>query len=169
MSELKELQDTLEIEYGKLCFLHGSVDVIKTLIEDDYDRITKSYNSADEIPIHPYSQDDMRPIIDGIKNGAGKEWIHLVNLNTKEKEVADIIDIFISYLDKLKAINIPTFEFITGAETLFDDCRQRVNDYKSKSGKRFVKRLLSDKMMIVLYVIVLLIITATILTAVFNV
>lgn len=169
MSELKEAQDILETEYGKLCFLHGSVNVIKALIEDNYDQITKSYNSDDEIPTHPYSQDAMRPIIDGIKNDAGKEWINLVNLNTKEKEVTDIIDIFISYLDKLKDINIPTFEFITGAETLFDDCRNRVDCYKRQNGKRFVKRLLSDKIMIVLYVIVLLILTATILTAVYNV
>lgn len=170
MSDLKDSQDILDTEYGKLCFLHGSVDVIKLLIKDDYDRVTKSHNSSeDEKSITPYSKEDLKPLLDGIKKEADKEWIYLVYLNIKGKEVTDIIDTFIRYLDKLKAIDIPTFEFIDGVETLFGDCRQRIDNYKSKNGKRFVKRILSDKIMIVLYVIVLLIILATILTAVFNV
>lgn len=171
MNDLKASLDTLDTEYGKLCFFHGMLDTVKILIKDDYDRLQKNYYKSGTIKrvVRPYADRDLQPIIKGIKDDADKEWVQLVYLNNNDKEVIDIIDSFIEYAGKIRAIDIPSFQFLEDVDRTFDICRSKLTAYKQSNGKRFIKRLLSDKMMIVLYIAVLLLIVATVLTKVYKV
>ena len=160
MSELKTIIDVLDAEYGELCVLQGKMDALKVICEDNS---IQSRSISSEV----FSQ--IQIIKDDIKDDADKKWIDLVYLNVKENEVIDIIDTFIEYADSIKSMKQVSFEYLNDSKKIFDVCRKKVNEYKDTYGKRLIKRLLTDKMMIALYAVVLFDIVGVIITGLLGV
>lgn len=167
MSDSQSVIDTLDTEYGKLCVFSGEIYTLKTIYKNEYDNSIA--DNEHRIPIDNNAcLSSKQKLLEIIKDDANKEWINLVYLNVKGNEVIDIIDTFIAYTDKLKSMEQVLDKDINDLDRLFVVCRKKFNDYKDTNGKRLLKKLLPDKMMIVLYIVVLLIIVGTILSSVLN-
>ena len=79
------------------------------------------------------------------------------------------MEIYVTYVNKIKSMQEAPFSLVDETTRLYNQAIDQFDRYKSKSGNRLVKRILTDKVMIFLFVVVLLIVVGVIVSNFFGV
>lgn len=90
------------------------------------------------------------------------------NSNVEDKDLSDLMHLVMEYLHDISAIKELNFLSINQFEESEKKIINLFDDYKRISGKRFVKLVLEDKIMISLYILLGIIIISTCLTYFFG-
>lgn len=182
-SELQNYFDSLESGLRKIHYLHGIIRSLKMVMQLDYDT---DIDKQEQMKIHGYKSEDeyyaskkgarwvdavelKKTLVKLANDEATKVFDELRNLNIKGKEANKVLEIYVTYVNKIKSMQEAPFSLVDETTRLYNQAIDQFDQYKSKSGNRLVKRILTDKVMIFLFVVVLLIVVGVIVSKFFGV
>lgn len=182
-SELQNYFDSLESGLRKIHYLHGIIRSLKMVMQLDYDT---DIDKQEQMKIHGYKSEDeyyaskkgvrwvdavelKKTLVKLANDEATKVFDELRNLNIKGKEANKVLEIYVTYVNIIKSMQEAPFSLVDETTRLYNQAIDQFDQYKSKSGNRLVKRILTDKVMIFLFVVVLLIVVGVIVSKFFGV
>ena len=74
-----------------------------------------------------------------------------------DKESTSLLDTYVTYVNKIKSMQEAPFSLIDETSRLYNKAIDQFDQYKEGASKRLIKRVVTDRTMIILFVIVLLI------------
>lgn len=175
-SEIQNYLDSLEFGLNKINYLHGMMHVLKIILQQKYDEQEKKHSEmekkgykteAEYYAAHKGARwidaDELqKEIIQKANAEADKIYDELRNMNVKGKEANKVMQIYVDYVTKIQSMQEVPFSLIDETTRLHDKAIAQFTEYKKKSSKRLLKRLFTDKVMIVLYSMVLTIIVTAV-------
>lgn len=178
-----EKGSVLAVQGIKLVYLHGIIRSLKMVMQLDYDT---DIDKQEQMKIHGYKSEDeyyaskkgarwvdavelKKTLVKLANDEATKVFDELRNLNIKGKEANKVLEIYVTYVNKIKSMQEAPFSLVDETTRLYNQAIDQFDRYKSKSGNRLVKRILTDKVMIFLFVVVLLIVVGVIVSNFFGV
>ena len=170
-NELQSHFDALESGLRKIHYLHGITHTLKTVMQLDYDT---DIDKHEQMRIHGYKSEDeyyaskknarwidavelKKHLIKLANDEAQKVFDELRNLNIKGKESTSLLDTYVTYVNKIKSMQEAPFSLIDETSRLYNKAIDQFDQYKEGASKRLIKRVVADRTMIILFVIVLLI------------
>lgn len=168
-NELQSHFDALESGLRKIHYLHGIIHTLKTVMQLDYDT---DIDKHEQMKIHGYKSEDeyyaskknarwidavelKKHLIKLANDEAQKIFDELRNLNIKGKESTTLLDTYVTYVNKIKSMQEAPFSLIDETSRLYNKAIDQFDQYKEGASKRLIKRVITDRTMIVLLVIVL--------------
>lgn len=182
-SEIQKVMESLESGLYKLNYLHGMVYTLRIVLQHKYDEREKKhaemerrgYKTEEEYYVAHRdidwidANDLQKEIIKKANNEAERAFDELRNINTNDHEANEIIDTYINYVNKIQFMKEVSFSFVDEVGHLHDEAIKQFEKYKKNNGRRIFKRILTDRVMICLYILIFLIIAATITTKILGI
>ena len=177
-SEIQNYLDSLEFGLNKINYLHGMMHVLKIILQQKFDEQEKKHSEMEKKGYKTEAEyyaahkgirwidaDELqKEIISKANAEADKIYDELRNMNVKGKEANKVMQAYVDYVTKIQSMKEVPFTLIDETTRLHDKAAAQFAEYKKKSSKRLMKRLFTDKVMIVLYIVVFVIVLASVAT-----
>ena len=175
-SEMQNYLDALESGCNKLNYLDGMVHFLRFVLQEKYDAQEKKHSEmekkgykceAEYYAAHQGTEwidaDELQKrIVQKANDEAEKIFDELRNMNVKGREANKVMETYVAYVSKIQSMKEVHFSLIDETTKLHDKATVQYEEYKKKSRKRLLKRLFTDRVMIVLHIMVFVIIVAAV-------
>ena len=147
--------ELLETNINKISYIHGELSVIKKVAEIIHDQEIDMRNRAEpyagasdaEILSSQRMMDDLQSEILGL------DHIFLVN-----QEAMVVIKSCLDYVQKIQAMKNCSFAVFDELDKLWNNANKQFENYAISNKKRLLRQIATDRIMLVLYIIVFLIV-----------
>ena len=170
-NELQSHFDALELGLRKIHYLHGIIHTLKIVMQLDYDT---DIDKHEQMRIHGYKSEDeyyssrknarwidavelKKHLIKLANDEAQKVFDELRNLNITCKESTSLLHTYVTYVNKIQSMQEAPFSLVDEASSLYNKAIDQFDQYKKGASKRLIKKVITDRTMIVLFFIVLLV------------
>ena len=170
--------EILEANVNKISYIHGELSVLRKVVEIIHDqdvnlrqRIAPYEEATDEDILDSQKTMDkvQCEILEMMKKDVDKTNVELGNLFLVNAEAMEVIRCCLEYVRKIQAMKNCSFASFDKLDVLYKNAKQQYETYAVSNRKRLIKQVISDPVMIVLYVIVLLIIVGAIISKIYGI
>lgn len=159
--------ELLETNINKISYIHGELSVIKKVAEIIHDQEIDMRNRAEpyagasdaEILSSQRMMDDLQSEILGVlKKDIDKTNVELDHIFLVNQEAMVVIKSCLDYVQKIQAMKNCSFAVFDELDKLWNNANKQFENYAISNKKRLLKQIATDRIMLVLYIIVFLIV-----------
>lgn len=159
--------ELLETNINKISYIHGELSVIKKVAEIIHDQEIDMRNRVEpyegasdaEILSSQRIMDDLQSEILGVlKKDIDKTNVELDHIFLVNQEAMVVIKSCLDYVQKIQAMKNCSFAVFDELDKLWNNANKQFENYAISNKKRLLKQIATDRIMLVLYIIVFLIV-----------